>query len=634
MPGTKHRTQRRPNRRPPTRESKNRAAPSVRPPVTRTATAPVVSSAATSTATATPTRVPAAAPTASKRKLSKSPNASFCSSDSDDGSESECEGKGMRLLEVAGLNASLQEVCCKQCGAGPVVFKEKLASREGLCTHPYLFCESCSHTCPIAFSMAGSSKALAVNRKAVMANKCAGGSRASLQMLFGMLDLPPPVSKNVYTQHSVVICDQARRRVQASLEQAREELRQHYQVPSDEVADVLISCDSTWQKRGFSSLFGAVFIIAYHTGKVVDYVVLSKHCAGCKYWEGKDQATDAYRRWKDAHVCDANFVGSAGAMEPKGTLEMFQRSLEYKLRFKHLVSDGDSKMHSLLLQQQPYGPDPDHQVIKLDCVGHVQKRLGTALRKLKVTHRGQKLSDGKTIGGAGRLTDALINSLQNYYGDAIRRNKGNLDQMIKAVQATLLHCNSTDDKPRHHLCPEGERSLCKWQVAQALGTEYHHKNPIPEAIVQLLRPIYARLGHRSVLEKCVNGYTQNANESLHSVVWKFCPKELFLGKTSVDIACALAVSCFNDGASSLHAITDDLHLQPSPFCKNFLRSKDMRRIKHSEYKESAKGKELRRAARRKRKGLDDKRTQQEGVMYAPGAFDCDLPGPSKRARTQ
>ena len=112
MPGTKHRTQRRPIRRPPTRESKNRAAPSVRSPVTRTATAPVVFSAATSTVTATPTRVPAAAPTASKRKLSKSPNASFCSSDSDDGSESECEGKGMRLLEVAGLNASLQEVCC------------------------------------------------------------------------------------------------------------------------------------------------------------------------------------------------------------------------------------------------------------------------------------------------------------------------------------------------------------------------------------------------------------------------------------------------------------------------------------------------------------------------------------------
>jgi hypothetical protein len=48
-------------------------------------------------------------------------------------------------------------------------------------------------------------------------------------------------------------------------------------------------------------------------------------------------------------------------------------------------------------------------------------------------YRGQKLSDGKTTGGQGRLTNSLINSLQDYYGDAIRRNKGNLEQMNKGV---------------------------------------------------------------------------------------------------------------------------------------------------------------------------------------------------------
>ena len=73
--------------------------------------------------------------------------------------------------------------------------------------------------------------------------------------------------------------------------------------------------------------------------------------------------------------------------------------------------------------------------------------MGTALRNLKTQYRGRKLSDGKTIGGAGRLTDDMINSLQNY---AIRRNKGDLEGMMKAVQATLLHCNSMDDIPRHH----------------------------------------------------------------------------------------------------------------------------------------------------------------------------------------
>jgi hypothetical protein len=85
--------------------------------------------------------------------------------------------------------------------------------------------------------------------------------------------------------------------------------------------------------------------------------------------------------------------------------------------------------------------------------------------------------------------------------------------MVKAVKATLLHCNSTDASPRHHLCPPGAESWCKWQVACAREEEYrHHKAPIPEAIVHLLKLIYARLGNPSLLEKCIDGYTQNANE--------------------------------------------------------------------------------------------------------------------------
>ena len=88
-----------------------------------------------------------------------------------------------------------------------------------------------------------------------------------------------------------------------------------------------------------------------------------------------------------------------------------------------MIFDGDSKTFALLSREQVYGNDAEAQVEKFDCVGHVQKRLSTALRNLKVQHCRQKLSDGKTIGGAGRLTDSLINSLQNYYGNAIEAIK-------------------------------------------------------------------------------------------------------------------------------------------------------------------------------------------------------------------
>ena len=120
------------------------------------------------------------------------------------------------------------------------------------------------------------------------------------------------------------------------------------------------------------------------------------------------------------------------------------------------------------------------QVEKKDCVGHIQKRMGTALHRLKDDHKGEK-SDGKTIGGQGRLTTCLIDSMQNYYGDAIQSCKGDVNKMMRAVQATLLHHNSSDEHPYHQLCPEGENSWCKFNKAKAKGEVYEHKKkPIPE----------------------------------------------------------------------------------------------------------------------------------------------------------
>ena len=79
-------------------------------------------------------------------------------------------------------------------------------------------------------------------------------------------------------------------------------------------------------------------------------------------------------------IKSVNFEGSAGTMEPQGTLQLFKLSLDYNLRYTKLISDGDSKTHTLLLEEKPYGST---LMEKCDCVGHVQKRMGTALCNLK-----------------------------------------------------------------------------------------------------------------------------------------------------------------------------------------------------------------------------------------------------------
>ena len=277
-------------------------------------------------------------------------------------------------------------------------------------------------------------------------------------------------------------------------------------------------------------------------------------------------------------MCKKNFDGSAGSMEPIGAVELFSRSMNFKIRYSRLVCDGDSKTHSLLLERKPYGK----QVEKLDCVGHVQKRMGTALRTLKDNYKGRKLSDGKTIGGKGRLTKVLMNTMQNYYGDAIRRHKGDLKGMMQAVQASLLHLNSSDEAPRHHLCPAGPDSWCKFQKALANKVPFtHKKSPIPPAIVEVVKRVYQRLGSHPLLERCLGGFTQNPNESLHNLVWRFCSKTLFQGKNSVEIGCALAVCSFNKGSVALGSLCDQLGLPLSKEAWRIFRTKDQARVKKS-----------------------------------------------------
>ena len=68
----------------------------------------------------------------------------------------------------------------------------------------------------------------------------------------------------------------------------------------------------------------------------------------------------------------------------------------------------------------------------------------------------------KGIGGEGegKLTRKVINTLQNYYGMAIRRTKNtSLLQMKMAIAAVLHHCTPKEDKDdRRKYCPsDGDR---------------------------------------------------------------------------------------------------------------------------------------------------------------------------------
>lgn len=94
-------------------------------------------------------------------------------------------------------------------------------------------------------------------------------------------------------------------------------------------------------------------------------------------------------------------------MEVDAVKEMFARSEEQLgVKYVNYIGDGDTKTFKAILDFDPYS---NVTVQKKECVGHVQKRMGTQLRDVKKNIKGL---GGK---GAGKLTNKLVKDLTLYY---------------------------------------------------------------------------------------------------------------------------------------------------------------------------------------------------------------------------
>lgn len=262
-------------------------------------------------------------------------------------------------------------------------------------------------------------------------------------------------------------------------------------------------------------------------------------------------------------------------MEVEAALQLFGRSISKNdLRYTNVICDGDSRTYTALCNDQTYGFIP---LTKEDCVNHVQKRMGTALRSLV-----SKAKKGEALGGRGGLTQDLIKRLTSYYGLALRSNT-DVQDMQRAVMATLHHISSTDAEPHHQLCPPGALSWCRHRSAEAEGkSPPPHKYNLPSKVIEALRPIYQRLSDPQLLARCSGNKTQNAAESLHSVIWSLISKQQHASLFTVEAAVHEAVAKYNAG--SLRAYTEictALGVKPGAVALQRAAEKDSQRAKKS-----------------------------------------------------
>ncbi|GFU59530.1 uncharacterized protein TNCV_3365551 [Trichonephila clavipes] len=144
-------------------------------------------------------------------------------------------------------------------------------------------------------------------------------------------------------------------------------------------------------------------------------------------------------------------------MEAVLAFRIFERSLiKQDLQYTKYYGDGDSK--GFLKVKDIYG---ENSVTKLECIGHIQKRIGSRLRKLK--------KNTKELDGKGKLTDKFIDKLQNYYEISICSNVGCLEKMQSAVLTAFFHCCSSNQNPIHGQCQTGKDSWCKYKQVLSDG---------------------------------------------------------------------------------------------------------------------------------------------------------------------
>lgn len=442
------------------------------------------------------------------------------------------------------------------------------SNRLGLSVQISVICSNCGFSVSNrnSDSLVNRPKTLSeINLRTVYGFRCIGKAERAANIVFSVMNLHKPPT---FRRYNKLLSEAAKDVCEESMTEAAAQAVLKND-GNDQITGIF---DGTWQRRGHSSLNGAVTALAANTGKVIDVRIFSKFCR-CK------------NRLREQHQpnCQANYTGTSGGMEVAGVVDMFRQSEATRgVKYRYYLGDGDSAAFPTIERENPYGLECP--VEKLECIGHVRKRMGTRLRKLKEKKGNTTLSDGKKIGGRGRLTKVIIDEIQTYYGLAILRNTDSLVNMKRAIWATYFHLASSDQDPAHGLCPKDPDTWCKFRKSELLGTDYKHSDHthLPPTVMAEIKPIFRDLSQEHLLRKCLHGGTQNPCESLNSIIWNRLPKPIFVMKNTLDLGVYEAIATFNDGNITKCKILGKFGISPGPMCINTMKNFDLTRIKNAE----------------------------------------------------
>ena len=191
------------------------------------------------------------------------------------------------------------------------------------------------------------------------------------------------------------------------------------------IPSITVIVDGGWSKRShkhsYNAKSGVGIIIGKETRKLLYIGVRNKYCTACALGIAEDK-----------HTCYKNWNQSSSEMETDIILQGFlEAECIHGLRYTRFIGDGDSSVHSTLIQNVPWG----YAIKKVECAC---KCYRGALEKL--------VQENPSYKGKGRLTQKMRQKLESSARCAIRMRSKETDRhkAITLLRQDLingpLHC--------------------------------------------------------------------------------------------------------------------------------------------------------------------------------------------------
>lgn len=144
--------------------------------------------------------------------------------------------------------------------------------------------------------------------------------------------------------------------------------------------------------------------------------MIRNFCLACSKILKKDkEKIEEWQRTVHAGKCQMNFTRLSGAMEAEWAVRIWGRSEQKGYRYVTFLGDGDTASHKAVCSMnEGKGPYEDTTVTKEECINHIQKQMGTRLRKLKdelkeeKTTKSGKIIKRSLVSGKHKLTDRCL----------------------------------------------------------------------------------------------------------------------------------------------------------------------------------------------------------------------------------